>query len=173
MPSRFDREKAKENLKVILDRLYNDTDLALLKDYKKFFKKEIFLLRRSDVAAWLFMYYDCHEGKNQIREEKTAPAIGDTDSTLPVEESRRLFISIGKNRRLFPREIISLIISKTSALREDIGSVRILDNFSFVQVRDTKADEIIQALHGLRFRGRTLVVNYAKPRSSADAPNDE
>jgi len=35
-----------------------------------------------------------------------------------------------------------------------------------VQVRDTKADEIIDTLTGFKFRGRTLTVNYAKPKSA-------
>jgi hypothetical protein len=81
---------------------------------------------------------------------------------LPEEESKRLFISIGRNRRLFPRDIIALISSKTSVANEDIGNIRILDNYSFVQIRDTKADEIIEALNGIKYRGRTLAVNFAK-----------
>jgi hypothetical protein len=184
MPSRLDREKAKGNLKVILDRLHNDTDFALLRDYKKLFKKEIFLLRRSDVAAWLFMNYDRKEipraqnaekqagfrsGKTGASEEKPSAF---TDIALPEEESKRLFISIGKNRRLFPREIITLIMSKSSAAREDIGVIRILDNYSFVQVRETRADEIIEALNGIRFRGRTLAVNYAKPKAEVSEQSD-
>jgi hypothetical protein len=177
MPSQLDKEKARKNLADILEKVHNDADLVLLSEYRKLYKKEISLFRRSWAAAWLFMYYDRQEGgKSQTKEEKPSalPAsAGDTDNTLPEEESRRLFISIGKNRRLFPREIITFIISKTSAAREDIGSIRILDNYSFVQVRDTKADEIIQTLHGLRFRGRTLTVNYAKPKSGTDAPSDE
>jgi hypothetical protein len=173
MPSQLDKEKARKKLAVILEKIHNDTDLVLLSEYRKLYKKEISLFSRSWAAAWLFMYYDRQEGgKSQTREERTAPSIGEAEN-LPEEESRRLFVSIGKNRRLFPREIITLISSKTSATREDIGSIRILDNYSFIQVRDTKADEIIQALHGLRFRGRTLNVNYAKPKSGTDAPSDE
>jgi len=56
-------------------------------------------------------------------------------------------------------------VSKTSAEREDVGVIRILDNYSFIQVRDTKADEIIKTLTGIRFRGRTLSVNYAKSKT--------
>jgi RNA recognition motif-containing protein len=174
MPSQFDKEKAQKKLAVILEKMHNDTDLTLLSEYRKLYKREISLFRRSWAAAWLFMYYDRQEGgKTQYREERPAPVTGDADNSLPEDETKRLFISIGKNRRLFPREIIALISSKTSAVREDIGSIRILDNYSFIQVRDTKADEIIQALHGLRFRGRTLTVNYAKPKSGADSSNDE
>ncbi|MDR2376598.1 MAG: DbpA RNA binding domain-containing protein [Treponema sp.] len=80
---------------------------------------------------------------------------------LAEEESKRLFISIGRNRRLFPREILGLIINTAQVEREDIGSIRILDSYSFVQVRETVADKIIEALNGTMFRGRTLAVNYA------------
>jgi len=107
---------------------------------------------------------------DKIKSASEKPAV---EKNLSEEESKQLFISIGKNRRLFPREVITLIMSKTSTPREDIGIIRILDNYSFVQVRDEKADEIITALTGLRFRGRTLTVNYAKPKSSeADTDNN-
>jgi hypothetical protein len=83
---------------------------------------------------------------------------------LADEESRRLFISIGRNRRVFPREILGLINSAAAVAREDVGAIRILDNYSFVQVRGTVADAIIGALNGKSFRGRILSVNYARSR---------
>ena len=175
MAERLDREKAKRNLKEILGRINTDADPALLREYYKIYKKEVSIFRRSWTAAWLFMYYDKKEfpsaqitedspksrnEKISVREDKSLPEV-----ILSEEESKRLFVSIGKNRRLYPRELSALISSKTSAAPEDIGSIRILDNYSFVQVKDTKADEIIQALNGIRFRGRTLAVNFAKTKS--------
>ena len=179
----FDKEKAKRNLETILEKIYNDSDILTLKEYHKLYKKEISLFRRSWAAAWLFMYYDKHEtpsmrpnytksaaknlsskNSSSLTEDKTTAVI-----ELPEEKSKRLFISIGKNRRLFPREVITLIMTKAAVAREDIGVIRILDNYSFVQVRDTRADDIIAALNGLRFRGRTLAVNYAKPKTEADS----
>jgi len=209
----FDKEKAKRNLEGILEKFNTDTDIALLHEYHKLYKKEVSLFKRSWAAAWLFMYYDKREtpsprpvdsphpaGNPRIMDssrpmgrsadgqrpvdsprqadkqekvkgkkeddsdiKKTSTAV---ETSLPEEESKMLFISIGKNRRLFPREVITLIMSKCSAAREDIGIIRILDNYSFVQVKDTKADEIIATLTGLKFRGRTLTVNYAKPKSA-------
>ncbi|MCL2879443.1 MAG: DbpA RNA binding domain-containing protein [Treponema sp.] len=90
---------------------------------------------------------------------------------LADEDSKRIFISIGRNRRVFPREILGLIISKTGASRDDIGAIRILENYSFVQVRDTIAEKIIEVLNGCVFRGRTLTVNFAKTRSQN--PDDQ
>jgi len=171
---KLDKEKASKNLKVILERVQTDSDLELLGEYRKLYKKEINLFRRSWTAAWLFMYYDRKEfpniknftEKKPFKKEINDSAPSDIEVNLSEEESKRLFFSIGKNRHLFPREVIMFICSKTQVPREDIGSIRILDNYSFVQVRDTRADEIIEALNGLKFKGRTLTVNYAKPKNA-------
>jgi hypothetical protein len=171
---KLDKDKAGKNLKVILDKLHTGSDLALLNEYRKLYKKEISLFRRGWAAAWLFMYYDqrefpaltSHVEKKPFKKEKASDVSTDVGVTLSEEESKRLFFSIGKNRHLFPREVIMFICSKTTVPREDIGSIRILDNYSFVQVRDTRANEIIEALNGLKFRGRTLTVNYAKPKTA-------
>lgn len=175
----FDKDKAKKNMEAILDRMHGDTNIFMLKEYHKLYKKEVSLFKRSWTAAWLLMYYDMKEtppaGRPSALQSKEKPAksaetknINPEERTqieIPEEEAKKLFISIGKNRRLFPREIITLIMSKTKAAREDIGNIKILDNYSFVQVRDKKADEIIEALNGIKFRGRTLTVNYAKPKN--------
>jgi RNA recognition motif-containing protein len=171
---KLDREKASKNLKNILEKINTDADPELLSEYRKLFKKEVSLFRRSWAAAWLFMYYDNKEfpnlknlsEKKPVKKENAEQVSTETEPNLSEEESKNLFFSIGKNRHLFPREVIMFICSKTSVPREDIGSIRILDNYSFVQVRDTRADEIIEALNGLKFRGRTLTVNYAKPKNA-------
>jgi hypothetical protein len=87
---------------------------------------------------------------------------------LPEDESIRLFISIGRNRRVYPREILGLICAKTEVPKEDIGIINILNNYSFVQVRTNMAEEIIAALNGINFRGRTLTVNFARTRKEED-----
>jgi hypothetical protein len=87
---------------------------------------------------------------------------------LPEDEAVRLFISIGRNRRVFPREILGLIGSRTSVSKEDIGTINILNNYSFVQVRNSAAAEIVETLNGASFRGRTLTVNYARTRQEEE-----
>jgi RNA recognition motif-containing protein len=48
-----------------------------------------------------------------------------------------------------------------------------LDNYSFIQVRSSAADTIIEALNGQSFRGRILSVNYARPRKDEGEENRE
>ena len=92
---------------------------------------------------------------------------------LADKDSKWLFFSVGRSRRISPREILSLINTKTSLPKEDIGAIRIFDNYSFVQVRDTVAETIIGALTGYVFRGRPLTVNHAKSRKDGDEAGDE
>jgi hypothetical protein len=178
-----------------LDKITSEADPQLLSEYRKLFKGIPFF-RRSWAAAYLLMLYDeggaqksrggrGAGGSSRSRNQNPAPSDNQTaldnrpDSgrpplnALPEEESRRLFISIGRNRHLFPREILGLIISKAEVSREDIGTIRILDSYSFVQVRDTVADRIIEALNGTMFRSRTLAVNYARSRREEGSAADE
>ncbi|MDR1318256.1 MAG: DbpA RNA binding domain-containing protein [Treponema sp.] len=187
MSSQFDKEKTKKNIGVILDKVKNEADPRLLNEYRSLFKKEVSLFRRSWFTSYLLMLYDqgaLGQGGRfrktgfrpaESRDASFRPGRKNENSEngfrgdparypLPEEESKWLFVGIGRNRRIFPREILGLIGTKASVSREDIGAIRILDNYSFVQVRDTAADRIIETLNRTNFRGKTLVVNYAKTR---------
>ncbi|MDR1950084.1 MAG: DbpA RNA binding domain-containing protein [Spirochaetaceae bacterium] len=185
MSSQIDSEAVKKRIADILLKIENKADPDQLNEYRSIFKKEVSFTRRSYVAAYLLMLLD--QGKTG---RSPGPSGGGNDSrpyrsrsfskpgsgprfeeaprrepkTYPLaeEDSVRLFISAGRNRRVFPREILGLINTKTAISKDDIGAIRILDNYSFVQVRNTVADEIIEALNGQPFRGRTLSVNYAR-----------
>jgi hypothetical protein len=197
MPARLDKEKIKKDIAGILERIRSEEDPHLLNEYRALLRGEVSLFRRSWVAAYLLKLWDQGalgradmsrrgkpgagrqgnaEGKSSRGGSGENPrAHPDTSAqpSLAEEESKRLFISIGRNRRVFPREILGLINAKTAIQREDIGSIRILDNYSFVQVRDSAAEPIIAALNGCSFRGRTLTVNYAKFRKDGGLESPE
>jgi hypothetical protein len=163
MASGFDKEKTKQIISLVLEKIKTEADLQMLKEYQSIFQKETSLFNRSKAAAYLLML--CDQGKT-IRLKVTRP---DTQRyTLTEKESTRLFFSVGRSRRVFPREILGIINAKTTIPREDIGAIRILDNYSFVQVRDSVAEKIIEALNGMNFRGRPLTVNYAKFNKDED-----
>jgi len=171
MSFRIDREKTKKTIALVLDKIRTEADPQLLDEYHSLFKKEVSLFNRSKAAAYLLML--CDQGKNlrfvqrsdfARRNDKRFSEENTPRYPLAEEESKQLFFSVGRSRRVFPREILGLINTKTAIPREDIGAIRILDNYSFVQVRDTVAEKIIEALNGAIFRGRPLTVNYAKSR---------
>jgi hypothetical protein len=189
MSFNFDKEKTRKKIGLVLENIKSKVDPQLLDEYRTLFKKEVSFFRRSWTAAYLLMLYDrgerFHEavsntGRRSSSRKKPANPARQTEETkpakpeaLPEEEARQLFINIGRSRRVFPREILGLIYGKASVSREDIGSIRILDNYSFVQARDSVADTIIEALNGKTFRGKVLTVNYARPRREEEGDDME
>jgi RNA recognition motif-containing protein len=191
MSLKLDKEKTKKNIAVILDRIRNEADPQLLNEYRSLFKKEVSLFSRSYAAAYLLMLYDQESAgrsprsggrnrgvRNREREGNTENRNNSGEGEgkcypLAEEDSKYLFISIGRNRRVFPREILGLINAKAAIPREDVGVIRILDKYSFVQIRNSSADTVIEALNGKSFRGRTLQVNYAHTRREASDENGE
>ena len=168
MAARLDRENIENKVASILETVHSGADPVVLNEYRKIINKEVSFFRRSWVAAWLLMFYD-QNGPSRTKlprtENREGSAQGRVRSTpIPEAETKQLFISIGRNRHVYPREILSLIMAKTSIPREDIGVIRILDNYSFVQVRENQARRVIDVLNGLLFRGRTLIVDYAKSK---------
>ncbi|MDR0997846.1 MAG: DbpA RNA binding domain-containing protein [Treponema sp.] len=187
MSFNFDREKTRKKIGSVLENIKTKVDPLLLNEYRALFKREVSFFRRSWAAAYLLMLYDQGEkfrepasgpGRHPPSRRKAAESAGDEPrqarpEALPEEESRQLFINIGRSRRVFPREILGLIYGKASVSREDIGSIRIMDNYSFVQARDSVADTIIEALNGKSFRGKVLTVNYARPRREEEDDDTE
>jgi hypothetical protein len=173
MAAYIDKETTKQTIALVLDKIRTEVDPLLLAEYNSLFKKEISVFHRSKAAAYLLML--CDQGK-KLSHAKQPVKQGRSDTQrclLTDEESKRLFFSTGRSRRVFPREIIGLITTKAAISREDIGAIRILDNYSFVQVRDTVAEKIIETLNGFNFRGRPLTVNYAKSRKDEETSEQD
>jgi hypothetical protein len=170
MTSAFDKEKTKEIISLVLEKIKTEADPRTLREYQSLFKKETSLFNRSRAAAYLLML--CDQGKTlRLTDYKRPGKDAHSDAQrykLSEKESTRLFFSVGRSRRVFPREILGIINTKTAISREDIGAIRILDNYSFVQVRASVAEKIIEALNGMNFRGRPLTVNYAKSNKDED-----
>jgi hypothetical protein len=180
MPSEFDKEKLQEKIQEILVKIKTEADPELLNTYRSILKKEVPFFTRSYVAAYLLMQLEGGSRGRKFHEQRDKkPRFSHSTSSenpkrdpdsypLAEADSVRLFISVGRNRRVFPREILGLINSETATPKEDIGAIRILDNYSFIQVRNTVADTLIEALNGKNFRGRVLTVNYARDRREND-----
>jgi hypothetical protein len=174
MASGFDKEKIKQIISLVLEKIETEADPRMLREYQRIFQKETSLFNRSKAAAYLLMLCDQRKiVRDYKRPLPSRPVKNEERSdvqhyTLAEEESTRLFFSVGRSRRIFPREILWIIITKTAIPREDIGDIRIFDNYSFVQVRDSVAEKIIETLNGLKFRGRPLTVNYARSNKDED-----
>ena len=76
---------------------------------------------------------------------------------------------MGKNRRLFPRDLIQLFMDRLKAERSQIHDIKILDNYSFIEVDVSLGERAIKELSGIELKGRKLAVNYARKREDKRA----
>lgn len=91
---------------------------------------------------------------------------------IPEGEGTSIFISIGKNRRVYPRDLVGILIAVAGIDRERIGDIKVLANYSFVQLYTADAQTAIDKLNGYDYRGRKLAVSYSRQKSD-DAENEE
>jgi len=89
----------------------------------------------------------------------------------PAESAQgftQLFVSIGRNRRVFARELAELFTEKLQLGSHELGSVRVFDKYSFVDINPARADEAITKLSGSEVKGRTITVNFAKKKEEKE-----
>ena len=77
---------------------------------------------------------------------------------------RRLFVSVGRNRRLQPDELTALFSSKIAVQPSEFGAIKILDSYSFIEVPDQMAQNAIALLSGTTFKGRRITVDFARDK---------
>ena len=72
----------------------------------------------------------------------------------------RLFINLGKVDNFFPNELISLLNSNTRG-RVELGRIDLMPKFSFFEVEEKEARNVLKALNRAKWNGRKVVVEVA------------
>lgn len=116
--------------------------------------------------------------KAQNRNEKS---FGENEEISETEERARtprvqidpdkatsIFIGIGKNRRVYPRDLVGLLIAVAGIERDRIGDIKVLANYSFVQLYTEDAQTAIDKLNEYSYRGRKLAVSYSRQKSDEE-----
>jgi RNA recognition motif-containing protein len=91
---------------------------------------------------------------------------------IPEDQATSIFISIGKNRRVYPRDLVGILIAIAGIDRERIGDIKVLANYSFVQLYTEDAQTAIDKLNGYDYRGRKLAVSYSRQKSDSEAAEE-
>jgi len=134
-------------IRQILKRIKEEEDPEVLNHYRGILRRNVPLTLRSYFAAYML--------KQSLAGEKNRK-----------QSSRitKLFLSMGKNRRVFPRDLIQLFMDRLKAERSQIHDIKVLDNYSFVEIDSALAERAIKELSGIEFKDRKLAVNYARKR---------
>ena len=193
----IDLDQAAAYLKDVVSKVKANPDE--LEALKKVFKKNVPLTMRSYVAAYLLknssgaiFRFNSHKDREDFRSERSESESRTnrfeekTESSAPQHErytrvqidpesAATVFVSIGRNRRVFPRDLVGLFISVAGIEKERIGDIRVLANYSFVQLFKEDAEKAISALNGHQYRGRALSVSYSKIKEDGEeeVPSNE
>jgi ATP-dependent RNA helicase DeaD len=97
--------------------------------------------------------------------EKELPGYGES-----VQEAQtvdvRLFLNVGKLDNAAPRDIVRFICDNAGITKNEIGRIDIFDKFSFVNITEGNAENVIASCVGLKLCGRVVNLQPANTRQS-------
>ncbi|MDD7416356.1 MAG: DbpA RNA binding domain-containing protein [Treponemataceae bacterium] len=188
----IDMEQLAAIFKDAVSKVRIDEDPLVLNEYRSVFKKNVPFNLRSYVAAYLAAQMCQKDGSRNYRhgrnngdfnrnsrKNSTEISSVETESVprpprvvIPEESAAQIFIGIGKNRHVKPRDLVGIITQVCHVDRDRIGSIRTMDNYSFVTLYKEDAETVIGTLNGYQFRGKNLNVAHSIPknRSENDSP---
>ena len=106
------------------------------------------------------------EGEEDIPTASAPPAGGTRASTAAMA---RLFVGAGRSAGVRPQDLVGAIANESRLTGRDVGSIEISDRFSLVEVPETAADEVIQALRASTIKGRKAVVRRDRTQATRRA----
>lgn len=194
----FDESRFITVLEEAISKVKTEEDPVVLNEMKKLFKKHVPFTLRTYVAAYLTKqscqgfrsnsrypsrFEGSHRGERAQKRERpaisrhqeTSAEIATSERPAPrrvsiaPEFAATVFIGIGKNRRVYTRDLITLLMQTCQLDRERIGHIRNQENYSFVELFKDDVDTVINTLNGYNYRGRTLTVSYARKKDVEDS----
>ncbi len=88
----------------------------------------------------------------------------------------KLFLSLGKNHRVSPGDIVGMLHNECHLERGTVGRIHLFPNFSLVEVTEGEAAHAIEAASRAQLRGQTFKLDYDRgpkeggPSGGSDAP---
>ncbi|HVJ83955.1 MAG TPA: DEAD/DEAH box helicase [Planctomycetia bacterium] len=82
----------------------------------------------------------------------------------------KIYFGIGRDAGVSPRDMVGAIANETGIPGQDIGVVDLTDRFALVEVPSGAADHVIEAMQGVRIRGRKVMVRADRPPMRTAGP---
>ena len=75
-----------------------------------------------------------------------------------------LFVGAGRRQRFYARIALRMLIDSGQVQESQIGDIRTMDNYSFINIDPVAEEAAIQVLGKTEYKGRVLTVNRAKKK---------
>ena len=159
----------KSKLDTIIRELHEDSDPNEMNAYRRFFRRNVSIFSRGYVIGYLLKTLSEQlpsDGSSERKRRKGGRADREESTQNTLADAKTLFVSVGKNRRVFPRDLIGFIVDTAAIDSSQIGQIKVLDNYSFVEIEPVVAERVIEVCNGQEFRGRKLTVNFARNKKA-------
>ena len=93
-------------------------------------------------------------------------------NAAPEPGMTRLFIGAGRMSGIRPGDIVGAIANEANVNSRAIGAIEIADRFTLVEVDSGIAEQVVEAMQGVRFKGRPVTVRPDKGGASREDRND-
>ena len=104
-------------------------------------------------------------GEREPRERKDHGSSREKTERKAEKRYTRLFLNLGKTDGFYANQIIELINRNMKKQRTTIGRIDLMQNFSFFEVAEKQANDVISALNKVNLNGRRVVVEVAGENS--------
>ncbi|MDD6208127.1 MAG: DEAD/DEAH box helicase [Clostridiales bacterium] len=112
-------------------------------------------------------YYGNDRGEKGGRGRRNRKrSLEDLSDTGAEEGMVRLFINSGKKNGTRPGDIVGAIAGETGIPGKLIGSIDMFERFTFVEVPEEYAKDVIKAMSKTKIKGRTVVIEPASQRQN-------
>ncbi len=147
--SSVDTEKLETRIGSLIEEIKANPDN--LAEYRKIFKKNVPIFLRSYFAAKLLLDSEGSVSKNTRR--------------VPSGNMKTLFVSIGRRRRVHPRDLMKFFQKSLDIKSTEIGPIKVLDNYSFIDLDEKLCIIAVDKMNGMDYRGRKISVDFAKKKT--------
>ena len=155
-------EKVLENLTTYDEKSLKKAEKIISNSMTRLEKKKLFVFLVSHLLETDFIKWDTVKGRISTLIKNIYEKQESEKDTGEEKEYVELYINIGKDKRVFPRDLIGFIRSSMKVDHTDIRNIRIHDKYSFFQIPKDMGDKAIILLSVKRFRGKNIVVNFSK-----------
>jgi hypothetical protein len=171
----------------VMKKIRQKEDVFEMTEYKKLFHKNVSIFLRSYFAGYCIKYF-LNSGKGasftapqtvarrDIPRETPRPAAresardtaGASSASQPATpltgDFQTLFVSVGKNRKVFPRDLSKLFATELEIQPTELGEINIFEKYAFIDIPTPIAQKAIDKINGQNYRGRKIVVNFARKK---------
>lgn len=85
-------------------------------------------------------------------------------SNVNKRDVDRLFINIGKKQGITPGDIVGAIAGESNIPGDAIGSIEMLDKFTFVEIPKSYTEQVLQAMSTAKIKGKSVNIEVSKTK---------